>query len=721
MDIIFNKIIYKDIFTRDFDPLASYNRLNFTAAEEMVVIYGPNGTGKTSLVNVLGGAANSTVNFTLNDAIYASTENTFHIIKDQNNRNIISGETKDFFLGDNIKREYELLELLKVERNNIISAIISTLKTYGITSSSTPLLEAVMNDGLLAFIKDCANSKSKGNNFTNDQIVDLIKDFSKVEVQQYEEEKMRYFQSDYADKKSIFKQLAKLLGEEIEPNTKVKVIEENTEAIKILSRFVKNNCIVCDNENINREALLQSKKTNRENTINALNEKVRTIIETIINYIPEQDPFDIKMNLLNAVELGDISQISVLVDESLQYKQIFGRLLHNDLQNLFDGHAIIEVYTEYQRIIADRPDITDEDYLYIREIIGNSMDKNLTVERDENKVLRIKISDQEFLGKNRNELPLSNGEQNFLSLSFEFLKAKNSSCPIIVIDDPVSSFDSIYKNKVVYAIVKMLHDKKRIVLTHNTDLIRLLQGQYKNCFKLYLLNNTDGETNGFIPLNNKEKDMLINLEQLLTEFRTEIPKNVISTSKELFLISMIPFMRGYAKIINKKDIADNLTMLMHGYKTDIVDIGNAYTELFGNHEEYLPTSYEISVPDILSKTVEGVKLIDRTKYPLLDKTLRHSFTYLFLRLLVEKNLVEKYNIDTNRHKQLGQIISAAYPDDNDVTQVRNRIRLTAKKTLINEFNHFEGNLSIFQPAIDITDHALGKERTDITAFIDSLE
>ena len=37
---------------------------------------------------------------------------------------------------------------------------------------------------------------------------------------------------------------------------------------------------------------------------------------------------------------------------------------------------------------------------------------------------------------------------------------------------------------------------------------------------------------------------------------------------------------------------------------------------------------------------------------------------------------------------------------------RNRIRLTSKKTLINEFNHFEGNLSIFQPAIDITDQVL---------------
>lgn len=76
--------------------------------------------------------------------------------------------------------------------------------------------------------------------------------------------------------------------------------------------------------------------------------------------------------------------------------------------------------------------------------------------------------------------------------------------------------------------------------------------------------------------------------------------------------------------------------------------------------------------------------------------------------------------NTTRYEQLGQIISAAYPDENDVEQIRNRIRLTSKKTLINEFNHFEGNLSIFQPAIDITDQALGKERTDLITFISTL-
>lgn len=346
------------------------------------------------------------------------------------------------------------------------------------------------------------------------------------------------------------------------------------------------------------------------------------------------------------------------------------------------------------------------------------MSKTLTLERDDKKNLRITLSNSEFLGKVRDELPLSTGEQNFLSLTFEFLKAKNSSCPIVIIDDPISSFDSIYKNKVVYAIVKMLHRKKRIVLTHNTDLLRLLDGQYKRCYKLYLLNNTDGEENGFIALNNKEQDMLISLERLLAAFRGAIFGHIKDVN--IFLISMIPFMRGYANITNNVNLTNRLTQVMHGYKSDKVDIAKAYIELFGNKNNIIPDSYEVSVSDILAKTVDGVNILDSTQYPLLDKTLRHSFTYLFLRLLVEKKLVEKFSIDTTQYKQLGQIISEAYPNENDIKQIKNRIRLTSKKTLINEFNHFEGNLSIFQPAIDITDHALENERTNVVTFVSNL-
>ena len=90
------------------------------------------------------------------------------------------------------------------------------------------------------------------------------------------------------------------------------------------------------------------------------------------------------------------------------------------------------------------------------------MDKELDIVRDGNRNIRILLSKQEFINVEREALPLSAGEQNFLSLMFEFLKAKNSAAEIIVIDDPISSFDSIYKNKIVFSLVRMLSHKKRL-------------------------------------------------------------------------------------------------------------------------------------------------------------------------------------------------------------------------------------------------------------------
>lgn len=51
----------------------------------------------------------------------------------------------------------------------------------------------------------------------------------------------------------------------------------------------------------------------------------------------------------------------------------------------------------------------------------------------------------------------------------------------------------------------------------------------------------------------------------------------------------------------------------------------------------------------------------------------------------------------------------------------NRILFTSRKTLLNEFNHFEGNMNIFQPAIDITNKALEKERESIIEYLKNLE
>ncbi|MEG0577571.1 MAG: hypothetical protein RR500_06890 [Bacilli bacterium] len=721
--IIFKKIENEGIFVSDYKELTRNNEIDFSR-EGISVIYGPNGTGKTSLVKVLSYEKGTKVKYTYDGKEYTDGSQ-FFVINDQNNRNIIQGETKDFLLGDDIKKEFELQEYIANEYNRLCTESISILKSnYGVSSGSSKSIDCFSEwTSIQNVIKDLMNNRTKGSKTGVDTYISELEKHTLITIPDYEQDKLDYIISDLSEKNPLIIEIETIDTSKLANNSHIKEIEENTEAIKILSRFsYKDQCIVCDSNGIDSENLLNKKSKNKEEIIKTLDAETKKIVEKIISNINEKDPFRIKDTMLEAIETGNLSDVLLLKKSIKEYKNIFASKAITELVKLYKTSDIKIKNEEYQKMINQKPDITEEDFLYIEQIINNNMSKKLQIIRDDKKNIKIVLEDKDFLGIKREELPLSSGEQNFLSLTFEFLKAKNSDKPFIILDDPISSFDSIYKNKIAYAIVKILQNKKRVILTHNVDLLRLLDGQFKKCFRLFLFNNTENEENGFIVLNSDERDMLINLDELLKTFREKIYEHIKDV--ELFLISLIPFMRGYSTIINDNDIKENLTQLMHGYKTDTVDIAECYIKLFGNKNNIILNNYKVNVGDILNKTVDGKEIVDKEKYPLLNRTLVHSFTYLFLRLLIEKKLVSKYNIDTESKsgaKQLGQIISKAFPENSkNSDDIKNRVFLTTKKTLLNEFNHFEGNMSIFQPAIDITDHMLGKEKTDILAFVNKL-
>lgn len=721
--IIFEKIENEDIFVSDYKRITRNNEIDFSK-EGISVIYGPNGTGKTSLVKVLSSEKGTKVKYTYDGKEYTDGSQ-FFVINDQNNRNIIQGETKDFLLGNDIKKEFELQEYIANEYNRLCTESISILKSnYSLSSSNSKSIDCFSEwTSIQNIIKDLMNNRTKGSKTGVDTYILELEKYNQITIPDYEQAKLDYIISNLSEKNPLITEIETIDTGKLANNSQIKEVEENTEAIKILSRFsYKDQCIVCDSNGIDSENLLNKKSKNKEEILETLDEKTKKIVEKIIDNISEKDPFRIKDIMIGAIETGNLSDVLLLKESIKEYKNIFANKVIKELVQLYKSSDIKIKNEEYQKLINQKPDITEEDFLYIEQIISNNMSKKLQIIRDDKKNIKIVLENKDFLGINREELPLSSGEQNFLSLTFEFLKAKNSDKPIIILDDPISSFDSIYKNKIAYAIVKILQNKKRVILTHNVDLLRLLDGQFKKCFRLFLFNNTENEENGFIALNSDERDMLINLDELLKTFREKIYEHIKDV--ELFLISLIPFMRGYSTIINDNDIKENLTQLMHGYKTNTVDIAEYYIKLFGNKNNIIPNNYKVNVDDIFNKTVDGKEIVDKEKYPLLNRTLVHSFTYLFLRLLIEKKLVLKYNIDTESKsgaKQLGQIISKAFPENSkNSDDIKNRVFLTTKKTLLNEFNHFEGNMSIFQPAIDITDHMLRKEKTDILAFVNKL-
>ena len=102
-------------------------------------------------------------------------------------------------------------------------------------------------------------------------------------------------------------------------------------------------------------------------------------------------------------------------------------------------------------------------------------------------------------------------------------------------------------------------------------------------------------------------------------------------------------MRSYFNLLpQQEDYYKKLCKLMHGYESQIIYINSEYKECFG--EKVMDDSYNVSVNDILQTEIVN-EIVDKEKYPVLNRTLYHTLNYLKLRLMVENTL---YNTDINK-------------------------------------------------------------------------
>lgn len=713
------KLKKDNILVPDYYPLKKNNIIEFSN-QGIAVIYGPNGTGKTTFAQILGRESKTEYEIEYENTSYKNDSklNLFHNIKDQNGRNIIEGETQDFILGDNIKKEYELKKKLEEGFLSLFESSLSQkLKNdFNISTKTSEFHCKISNKILSNFIFDLANVKSKGKSIDRDNFLDEVKKLSVKKIDEFDENKYTYILNDYSQKSSVVKKIEDLKNQDIKQNTEIKKIDENDDAVKILTKYdYLDDCLICD-RSINREELIAQKTENREQIIKNISPDTKKILEDILNKISDPDPFNFKEQIKAAIVKGDFSIIESLQNEIIDYFKIYNLKLNNLFALCLEDLNLADISTEYNKLKKEKQIFTHEDAMFIESFINDSLDRKIELKRDGNGNLNLLLGEELFLNKDRTKLGLSNGEQNFISLAFELLKAQKVENPIIVLDDPISSFDSIYKNKISYAIVKFLSKKKQIILTHSLDLIRLLEHQQPKSYNLYLMNNTLGEDNGFIGLSEDEHGLLLYLNRVLDFLRKDIKESIRDERK--YIISIIPFLRGYAQIINRNDSRDKLTKLMHGYNEERINISEVYKDLLG--ENVISNSYVISAKDIIEEKIEELdtyEILDNSSFPLLNKTLVHTFTYLQLRLMVEKTLVDLKGINTKKHDMLSQIIRKAYPDDSSQENTKKRIFLLSRKSLLNEFNHFEIDMNIFQPAIDITNSTLKKERKELLDFL----
>lgn len=718
MKIKFDKIIFGNRFCSDFENLSNNNILEFND-NKVCIVYGPNGTGKTSFSSVLRMEdANVDCIMDIDGVPYTKdSPPIFHVIEDQNGRNIIAGSTEDFILGDNIKREYELKKSLDIGFDTLFkTTIINELKnSFGISKKNTPFDDLISNHKILEYVSDIANNRSKGKNINWTDFVNTISSLTLESVDEAQYPHFAYFVADYKNDHSIIRKFLNISLTMLCREPHYQEIEQTNEAIRILEKYSSlSECIVCDSK-IDHETLINKKKNQNKLAIASLSEESKDIIENIIKEITGEDPFLIKESLEAAMLEGTNEKIiekHAVIDT---YKKIFEVKLTNMFINSLATSGLKPILNEYSVITQESPEFENEDIIFIETFLNDCLERKIKLVRDGEKNLRLLLGDTEFLNQPRNSLSLSNGEQNFLSLAFELMKARKSERELIVLDDPISSFDSIYKNKIAYAILKILNNKKSIILTHNTDLIKLLEHQVQKCFELYQLHNRNDAENGFVHIDRHEVKLLLYIHEVLRLLREEIKSEIINEID--FLVSIIPFMRGYCQIIGDIDSKNKLTKLMHGYETEVINITEIYNTIFS--DKVISDIHCISVSDILALDVHNAQTIKDTKYPLFSRTLQHTFTYLYLRLAVEKKLTDKYSVNTKDNDMLSKIILSSFKT-NSKSDINNRVFFLSRKTLLNEFNHFEMDMNIFQPAIDIQNQVLAKEREDILNKLASL-
>ena len=727
MNIKFNKLIIPNRFNSSFENWRINNEIEFPTAG-FVNIYAPNGVGKSSLAKALKNGIKVEYTYEYNGNIYTerSNDTPIIVINDFFFRNIASREKEkisDYILGSQINKELELREKIENIVANIKGQIITYLKDeYGIKTKNNNLCEFVNNNELKGFISALANTRDKGKDYDAKEILRLIENLDLDSESILNDEKFNYIKNNLEKPNSIIKTIIEFDTSNFKKIAEFKKIDIDNDAIKILEKHKGITTCIFEETHILPENIKEQLERNKETIIKQLTPKQKEITKKILE-LDNNDPFSIK-NIFNyAFEKGVIEDIEKLIKDIKTIIIQIQNEISKYIIKIVQENKLKDLYIELKELLDKKVELTEEDEMLLKNIIENCLNKEVKIERDSNKNIIFKLNDTDVIGKSRQDLPLSTGEQNFISLYFELLAAKNSTKDIVIIDDPISSFDSIYKNKIVYAILKVLEKKNTIILTHNINTIKLMQHQYKNCFNLYLLNNEKGEENGFIKVNGRannsenyrDLDLMLEIKNVIQLFKKSSFLNDVR-NKEQFLLSLIPFMRSYFNLLPQhEEHYKKLCKLMHGYESQIIDINNEYKVCFG--EKVINDSYNVSVDDILQAEV-GDEIVDKEKYPVLNRTLYHTLNYLKLRLMVENTLynTDINKIDKNKNYQLHQIINI-YLKDNYVLKTK----LISKKTLLNEFNHFEYDMCLFMPSLDISNNKLNEERDSIIKICNEIK
>lgn len=324
MKIIFSSIKNNDIFETDFAHLSSQNGTiefkHMQGSGGIAVIYAPNGTGKTSLANLLDVEVSTEKNSFVasDDQGNTITPETmaFHVIQDQLNRNVIRGKTTDYLIGAQIRREYELRDQINAAFRNAYEQLSSKYKAeFKVSKVGDYLLTQIesvqdtTHQTAFQYIRSIVNTRQHGKDIDRNTFVAFIRnDENRPNLSEMDTTKRSFIITDLSKSKVVEKILA-IKPDEIIADTSSVLVERHDDAIGILKKYHSlESCIVCDNHSFDGDALLESKKE-------------REFINGLLEHYQPTDAQDVQEMLKDL--LGDTLQgmLEAEMDQKLGYSK----------------------------------------------------------------------------------------------------------------------------------------------------------------------------------------------------------------------------------------------------------------------------------------------------------------------------------------------------------------------------------------------------------------
>ena len=424
-------IFSKNDFEKDGVSFLSFDD-NFEFDDSNKIIFGFNGIGKTSIYNYL-----------------KKTQKDNYQFLDYENKPKFTGSGKKITISIDLAE----LNLLYLERDNIKKrlSVKECFKSFGVKNKTDA--ESINADFASFYngkkIFNMANiDESKYKKISScvqiNEILELIKNIDKInEITDITSEI-----KDYTEKYllNVFELLDKNLDKSV---TK---------------------CPVCGTENVDVFGYINSKRKELLSLSTNLFGKFSHV--TSKNIDEQEQALNELIEISKEVNIETLISICISNCNYEEYKNISRD--SNRLTEIENKITTIEVKRDtFYKAMSENKNFVKEQFEQIYKGSKITFD-------DSNKEIKIDLP--------RDFNTYSTGELNELCLVIKLLSFKGSSKQLLIIDDPLSSYDFVNQYRIIFRIVEATkNDKRIIVFTHNIETINIINTQHSNKFKYYYI------------------------------------------------------------------------------------------------------------------------------------------------------------------------------------------------------------------------------------------